>query len=87
MTKLGQYRKTGAALIGSALTWTGVAYVPDGHVTRPEWFALALVLATTAGVYSVENAPTPTVGALPAGMPTDVAPVPVEDFPATAYTP
>ena len=59
MSKLGQYRKSGAALIGSVLTWAGAAYVPTGHVNRPEWYALAVALATALGVYSVSNSPAP----------------------------
>lgn len=73
MSGLGAYRKTGAAVIGSVLTWTGAAYVPDGHITRPEWYALALALATALGVYAVTNdrtpplAPQPPVELTPAG--------------------
>ena len=55
--KLGQYSKTVAALVGSVLTWAGAAYIPSGHVTRDGWYALALAVATAAGVYGVTNAP------------------------------
>ena len=54
---LAAYRKTVTAFIGTLLTWAGVAYVPDGHIDRGEWFALALALATAAGVYGVSNDP------------------------------
>jgi hypothetical protein len=59
MTKpnIARYAKTITAFIGTTLTWAGVAYVPDGHVDRPEWFALAVAVATTAGVYGVTNRP------------------------------
>jgi hypothetical protein len=50
-----RYAKTIAAFIGTSLTWAGVAYVPDGHVNRGEWFALLVALATTAGVYGITN--------------------------------
>jgi hypothetical protein len=49
------YAKTIAAFVGTSLTWAGVAYVPDGHVNRGEWFALAVALATSAGVYGITN--------------------------------
>jgi hypothetical protein len=52
---LGHYAKTIAAFVGTSLTWAGVAYVPDGHVNRGEWFALLVALATTAGVYGITN--------------------------------
>ena len=57
MNKLGQYRKSIAALIGSILTWAGAAYIPTGHVDRAEWYVLAVALASAAGVYSVSNSP------------------------------
>ena len=65
MTALAHYRKALTALIGAVITWAGAAYVPDGHVTRPEWFALALGLATAAGVYGVANGnqPAPALAA------------------------
>ena len=53
---LAEYRKTFVAAVGAVLTWAGVAYVPDGHVDRFEWYALALALATAAGVYVAPNA-------------------------------
>ena len=53
---LAEYRKTVVAAVGAVLTWAGVAYVPDGHVDRFEWYALALALATAAGVYVAPNA-------------------------------
>lgn len=62
-------RKTVAAAIGTILTWAGVAYVPDGHVDRPEWYALAVALATVAGVYGVSNAPKPAAVAV--GLPAE----------------
>jgi hypothetical protein len=59
MRNLARYSKLIAAAIGSGLTWAGVAWVPDGHISRPEWYALAVALATAAGVYGVTNAPAP----------------------------
>lgn len=55
MNALAHYRKAVTALVGAILTWTGAAYVPDGHVDRAEWYALAIALATAAGVYGVAN--------------------------------
>jgi len=54
---LARYRKSIVALVGTVLTWAGVAYVPDGHVDRFEWYALAVALVTAAGVYVAPNAP------------------------------
>lgn len=67
MLNLSRYRKTAAALIGTGLTWAGVAYIPDGHVSRPEWYALGVAIATAIGVYGVTNATAPVEG-LPAGL-------------------
>ena len=50
-------RKAIATAVGTVLTWAGVAYVPDGHVDRFEWYALVLALATVWGVYAVPNTP------------------------------
>ena len=59
---LAAYRKTVASVVGTFLTWAGVAYVPDGHVDRVEWFALAVAAATSLGVYAVTNyTPSPVV--------------------------
>jgi hypothetical protein len=52
---LSQRRKAVAAGIGSVLTWAGTAYVPDGHVSRMEWYLLALALAAPLGVHAVAN--------------------------------
>ena len=54
---LASYRKAVATLIGTVLTWAQVAYVPDGHIDRGEWFGLALALATIVGVIGVSNEP------------------------------
>ena len=56
MKVLAGYRKALVALAGTVLTWAGVAYVPDGHVDRFEWYALVLALATAAGVCIAPNA-------------------------------
>jgi hypothetical protein len=53
---LSRYRKTFAALVGSLLTWAGMAYVPDGVIDRTEWYALAVALAGPLGVWAVSNA-------------------------------
>jgi len=53
---LARYRKAIATAIGTVLTWADVAYVPDGHVDRLEWYGLAIALATVAGVIGVPNA-------------------------------
>lgn len=72
MSGLGRYSKSITALVGAVLTWTGAAYVPDGHVTRAEWFGLAVALATAVGVYAVTNndpAPAPAPNPAPLGKP------------------
>ena len=53
--KLAHYRKTIIALVGGVLSWAQVAYVPDGHIDRPEWYGLAVVFAVAFGVYGVPN--------------------------------
>jgi hypothetical protein len=58
MTFLAPYLKAVTALVGVVLTWGGTAYVPDGHVSRPEFYALAIALATVLGVFAVPNTPT-----------------------------
>ena len=57
MRNLAHYSKSITALIGAVLTWAGASYIPTGHVNRADWFALAVALATAAGVHSVTNAP------------------------------
>ena len=52
---LGTYRKTIVATVGGVLAWGQVAYVPDGNVDRPEWYGLAVTLATALGVYGIAN--------------------------------
>jgi hypothetical protein len=77
MKTLAQYRKTIVAVIGAVLTWVAVAYVPDGSISREEWFALAVALATALGVYGISNDDPP--------VPEPVAEVPappVEEPPA-----
>lgn len=57
---LAATRKTWVAVIGTVLTWAGVAWVPHpSHVTAADWYGLAVALATAAGVYGVTNAPAP----------------------------
>ena len=56
---LAGYRKTIVAIAGTVLTWAGVAYIPDGHVDRAEWYILAVAVATAAGVYVAPNADRP----------------------------
>lgn len=53
-------RKAVVTFVGVVLTWAAVAVVPDGHVSRPEWYALAVALSTVGGVYGVSNAPKAT---------------------------
>jgi hypothetical protein len=65
---LSAYRKTVASLVGTVLTWASLAYMPTGHVDRNGWFALALAVATSFGVFGVTNTP-------------KVAPVAVEPAP------
>ena len=85
---LAAYRKTVASVVGTFLTWAGVAYVPDGHIDRVEWFALAVAVATNFGVYAVTNSPRPApVELLP--EPSSVkflAPVPAPVTPAVPLT-
>jgi hypothetical protein len=99
---LSAYRKTVASVVGTFLTWAGVAYVPDGHVDRVEWFALAVAAATSLGVYAVTNytpvVPTPVVlepepssvkflDAVPAPVTTPVPLTLVSNVPVTPVTP
>lgn len=76
MISIAPYRKTVASIIGSVLTWVGTAYVPDGHVDRYEWYALAVALAGVVGVYAVANAVKPTPEPVaPTPMPTPEPPI------------
>ena len=52
---IAHYRKTVVALFGGVLAWAQVAYVPDGHIDRGEYYGLAVALATALGVYGVTN--------------------------------
>lgn len=52
---LSRSRKAITAEVAILLSWAGTAYVPDGHVTRPEWYALAIAVAAGLGVYAVPN--------------------------------
>jgi hypothetical protein len=84
---LAPYRKSVVAVVGSFLTWAGVAYVPDGHVDRLEAYALGVAVATALGVYAVTNA-TPATPA-PVALEPSVkvpAPVPVVVTPAAPLT-
>jgi hypothetical protein len=45
---------------GYLLTWSSTAYLPDGHVSSLEWWALAGGLATASGVFAVANSPVAT---------------------------
>ena len=53
--KIAHCRKSVVALVGGLLSWAQVAYVPDGHVDRPEWYGLVVVFAVALGVYGVPN--------------------------------
>ena len=52
---IAHYRKTIVAVIGGILAWAQVAYVPDGHIDRAEYYGLAVALATAFGVYGISN--------------------------------
>ena len=87
---LGTYRKTIVTTVGGVLGWAQIAYVPDGSIDRPEWYGLAVTLATALGVYGVANrqvmpsvwVDAPVADTYPAADPADpVAPV---DPPALA---
>jgi hypothetical protein len=54
---LASERKAITAAVSAGLTWSLVAYFPDGVVTRPEWAALAVAVAGVLGVHSVSNDP------------------------------
>lgn len=73
MSGLAVYRKAIMAAAGSVLTWAGAAYVPDGHIGRAEWYALAIALATVGGVYVAPNA-----NRAAAPQQADVQPIPGE---------
>ena len=59
---IAHYRKTVVALLGGVLAWAQVAYVPDGHIDRGEYYGLAVALATALGVYGVTNRISTTAG-------------------------
>jgi hypothetical protein len=54
---LARYRKAITAEVGAVLTWLSVSYVPDGHITRVEWYGLVVAIAAGAGVFAVPNDP------------------------------
>lgn len=60
---LSRYRKTIIAVIGAAVTWLVAAFA-DNTVDTQEWVALAVAVATAAGVYATPND-------APAGEPVD----------------
>ncbi len=55
---LSQIRKAITALIGAVLTWYGVV-LTQPHITRGDWYALAIATATGLGVYGIPNDPAP----------------------------
>lgn len=55
MSAFGEYRKTLVAIVGGTLAWAQLAIVPDGHVSRSEWYGLCAELAAAFGVYAVSN--------------------------------
>jgi hypothetical protein len=56
MQNLGLYRKTITAVITGMIGWATLVVVSEStKITAPEWIALATVLATAIGVYSVPN--------------------------------
>jgi NhaP-type Na+/H+ or K+/H+ antiporter len=60
LTRFAPYRKTVVAIVGTVITWLAVAYVPDGHITRAEWYGLIIAIAAALGVYVAPNDPKPT---------------------------
>lgn len=58
MSVLNRYQKAIAALVTGAIGWGAVviASTPT-EITASEWLALAVVVATALGVYSVPNTP------------------------------
>ena len=94
------YRHTLVSLVGGLLAWAQVAFVPDGHIDRAEYYGLAVVIATALGVYgsvttgqrdaevpvdALVDAPVADAYPEPVGVP-DPAPVAVVD-PAPAGVP
>lgn len=55
ISRLAPYRKAVVAFLAGTLGWVGTCYVPDGHVSRPEWYALAVIAAGVLGVQQVPN--------------------------------
>lgn len=51
---LARYRKTIVAVIGAAVTWLVAAFA-DSTLDTQEWVALAVAIATAAGVYATPN--------------------------------
>lgn len=57
---LGQYRKAITALVTGTIGWAAVVIAsPSGPVSASEWLGLAVVVATSLGVYSIANDPKP----------------------------
>ena len=56
---LGKYQKALAALVTGIIGWAGVVIAANeghfGHISDAQWLALAVVVATTLGVYAVPN--------------------------------
>lgn len=57
LARVGQYRKTLAAVVGAGLTWVSACLGDGSGVTRAEWIALAVAVATAAGVFVSPNEP------------------------------
>lgn len=55
---MNAYRKTITAIVTGLIGWATVVIVSESvKITASEWIALATVLATAVGVYSVPNDP------------------------------
>jgi hypothetical protein len=51
------YRKTVSAVVTGLIGWATVVVVSDpSPISAAEWIALATVLATALGVYTIRNA-------------------------------
>lgn len=59
--RLGRYRKTVAAFLGTVVTWATASCLDAagnfdlGHVNGIEWLALVAAMGTVLGVYGTPN--------------------------------
>lgn len=60
MNRLAPYAKFVTALLATNATWLSSAWVPDGTISRVEWYGLIVANLGALGVFGVPNALTRT---------------------------